>query len=246
MPRKRYYKNNYVSIAEKERRDNEKEVQERMSQEDSRSSHLGIHGLTKFHDTSKEVRSITWESINQFRQETNNMIVTIKADGLRVLILCDFTGNLFSILNHGHPNQSVQSLGLSRGKMYGYVLEAELVKVTCGNEPLYLCFDVIRLLGQNKAAEFNLLKEIVSDIDILSIVYKSWFPMSHGSSLLLQKFPFNTDGLIFTSLQTLTKWKFKASKQVSIDFLLGSPISVDGGNLLLNINQENIITHTLF
>lgn len=164
------------------------------------------------------------------------MIVTIKADGIRALLLCDFIGNLFSIVNHGQSNQSVQSLGLSRGKMYGYVLEAELVKVTCGNEPLYLCFDVIRLLGRNKVGEFNLLKEIVSDIDMPSIVYKPWYPISHGSSLLFQKFPFDTDGLIFTSLQTLTKWKFKSPKQVSIDFLLGSPIIVDGGNLLLNIN----------
>lgn len=67
MPRNRYYKNYYVSIAERLKRDNdkriamierqrfidEKESQERMSQEDSRLSNLGIHGLTKYQDLSK-------------------------------------------------------------------------------------------------------------------------------------------------------------------------------------------------
>lgn len=161
-----------------------------------------------------EVQMITWAAIADFEKfvrPSMQIQVSVKADGVRCLVVSDFTGNLSALIlgkenDYGSPGRCLIPICTSRTPYYGFVLVCEMVNVD--RLPVFLCYDVLQWpLGEEKFQAASTLigqarsvavSDLVSSLKVPNIKVKPWVPIEQFDQLLLSKvLKFPIDGVVF-------------------------------------------------
>jgi hypothetical protein len=209
-----------------------------------------IQKNTKMHQHLLNFLHTTWNSSNKSyfpgpqpvsierrhfgNLKRNDYVVCEKTDGIRhALLAVMYEDKKMCVLIDRSQEMYLLPLNLPRAMFHGTVLDGELVKTESGWH--YMVYDCL-IISNKLVGHLPLTKrieEVAGPIggimkmakDPLKVKLKTFWPLSKFSEFSEQKFPYETDGIVFTPVnepvrigthETLFKWKPRDSN--TIDF----------------------------
>ena len=191
--------------------------------------------------------------------------VTEKADGIRMVAFVSGIGpGIVYFIQHIGTRIKVRKSQMVAGNLKGTVLDGEFVKMPNGTF-IYLIIDILwfngqdtknlRLLDRLTAIQQNVVPNVNPKIFIQKAFHFQGNIHALAKQVLESKFPYETDGLIFTPLnapydrKVKNIYKWKPSSQLTIDFFTIRNIeNPNEWKLFMNTknNQPQLFIHPKF
>ena len=193
--------------------------------------------------------------ISTILNNLDNYVLTDKTDGLRTFLILNRHRDCVYINGETHQYISLRGLGLQKYQVNGtYILDCEYARDEEGYMNFYV-FDVLVYENRNVSWEpfkqrLQYLKQIQSKFNLytntpIQIKFFSQLRSGNYQSIIqkvydgLSKTPYETDGLIFTSLDSnyykTKNYKWKPVEKLTIDFFcIRNPLKTPQDYLLFN------------